>query len=261
MVMVLAAAPLALPLADVCLRRDPGHHRALRSVNRLHVEHRRDPRPARDVFPAPALYGLAHRAARRSVIVSLESDPRHFLGSALVPLSMFFFYVPAHLHAHRPVHNRREEFPLFFMFRPRPAHHATAPLRRPVSRLARPQSNPPRVDRAPLRGVTVFADRPEQPDASTPQKQRRHFPPTRRACVPASQLHVSPSHTPSRRLQRVSVVCMLVSRGQASRRRPTRARVSARAALRASHIVQSNHWLSPSQGWVSIPERRGKITR
>lgn len=31
--------------------------------------------------------------------------------------------------AHRPKHIRREGFPFFFMFRPRPTHHATARLR------------------------------------------------------------------------------------------------------------------------------------
>jgi len=89
---------------------------------------------------------------------------------------------------------------------------------------ARSRRNPPGVGCAPPRGVTVFADRPQQTGASTPQKQRRRCPPSQRLRVRSSWPHVSPSRAPSRRLQRVSVSCAPVSRGQAPRRRPLRQR-------------------------------------
>jgi len=100
------------------------------------------------------------------------------------------------------MHICRDDLPLSLLFRPRPT---LTDMLRSVARLPhlpRPRSNPPRVDRAPPRGVTVFADRQEQPYASTPQKQRRHFPPLR-LWVHVSRLLVPPTHAPSRRLQRV----------------------------------------------------------
>ncbi len=123
---------------------------------------------------------------------------------------------------------------------------------RNTSHLARPRRDPPGVERAPPRGVTVFADRLEQPGASKPQKQRRHFPPSHRLWVHASHPHVSPAHAPSRRLQRVSFVCTHALRGQASRRRPTGARVFARAALRASQQPIRDRSSSHSFGITSL---------
>jgi hypothetical protein len=89
-----------------------------------------------------------------------------------------------------------------------------------TTQLARPWRNPPGVGSRPPRGVTVFAERGDQPGASNPQKQRRHFPPSHRLWVRSSRPHVSTTHAPSRRLQRVSVSCARVSLGQAPRRRP-----------------------------------------
>jgi hypothetical protein len=54
----------------------------------------------------------------------------------------------------------------------------------------------------------------------------------------SSRSHVSTTHAPSRRLQRVFVVCTHALRGQASRRRPTRTRVSARCAFAHRNIAQ-----------------------
>jgi hypothetical protein len=70
------------------------------------------------------------------------------------------------------------------------------------------------------RGVTVFAIRA----VKQAQPSRKNG-----AATPRPPVHVgscallrvrSTAHAPSRRLQRVSVVCTLVSRGQAPRRRP-----------------------------------------
>ena len=76
------------------------------------------------------------------------------------------------------------------------------------------------VERPPPRGVTVFAERVDEPGASGPQKRRRHFTPSRACRFVRRISFVSTAHAPSRRLQRVSVSCTRVPRGQASRRRP-----------------------------------------
>jgi hypothetical protein len=72
----------------------------------------------------------------------------------------------------------------------------------------------------PPRGVTVFAERVALIGAAGPQKRRRHFTPSH-ACRFIRRIpFVSTTRAPSRRLQRVSVGCTHVLRGQASRRRP-----------------------------------------
>jgi len=73
---------------------------------------------------------------------------------------------------------------------------------------------------APPRGVTVSAGRWDESGAARRQKRRRHFPPSHRLWLRSSRPHVSATHAPSRRLQRVSLSCTRVSRGQAPRRRP-----------------------------------------
>jgi hypothetical protein len=112
--------------------------------------------------------------------------------------------------------------PFFFMFRPQPAHHARSPFLRWRVETWTPSARSTRCRERPPRGVIVFAERSDQTGAAQPQKRRRHFTPSHRPWVRASRPHVSPAHAPSRRLQRVSVSCTRVSRGQAPRRRPPR---------------------------------------
>ena len=99
-------------------------------------------------------------------------------------------------------HIRRASFASDFLFRPRPAHHATHRSIARAAQPAHPRSNPPGVDRAPPRGVTVFAERSDETGAAQPQNRRRHFPPSHRLWGRSSWPHVSPAHAPSRRLQR-----------------------------------------------------------
>jgi hypothetical protein len=87
--------------------------------------------------------------------------------------------------------------PPLFLFRPRPALHAAASLRR--ASLARctqrsgtraPSAQSTTCRSRPPRGVTVFAEREDKPGASGPQKQRRHFTPSHRLWFHSSRLHV-----------------------------------------------------------------------
>jgi len=119
----------------------------------------------------------------------------------------------------RSIHIRRDDVPFSFAFHPRPTLHARASLRRRRSGVARASSWPPCVNRAPPRGVTVFADRQNKPALQI----RKNSAATSRppiACGFVCGSLVSPAHAPSRRLQRVSFVLAGVPRGQASRRRP-----------------------------------------
>lgn len=120
----------------------------------------------------------------------------------------------------RSMHIRRDSFARSFLFRPRPTHHAAARGLARAAQPALPRRDLPGVDARPPRGVTVFAERWDESGAARPQKRRRHFPPSHRLWVRSSLPHVSTAHAPSRRLQRVSVSCTCVSRGQAPRRRP-----------------------------------------
>ena len=118
---------------------------------------------------------------------------------------------------------RRDSFACSFLFRPRPTHHASARGIAHAAQPARPRRDLPAVDARPPRGVTVFAERWDESGAERPQKRRRHFPPSHRLWVRSSRARVSTAHAPSRRLQRVSVSCTRVSRGQPPRRRPVEA--------------------------------------
>ena len=88
-----------------------------------------------------------------------------------------------------------------------------------AAQLARPRRIPPRVDRGPL-VASLFL----QGGWNNPALQSRKnsaatsHPPI--AWVHSSRPHASTARAPSRRLQRVSLSCARVPRGQAPRRRP-----------------------------------------
>ncbi len=107
-------------------------------------------------------------------------------------------------HAHIPVSLGAHSSPVgcFFSFHPRPARHASASLRRAPCATCAPSARSTRCRSRPPRGVTVFAERAGQTGASKPQKRRHH-----RGCT------CSPAHAPSRRLQRVSLLCTRVLAG------------------------------------------------
>ena len=148
------------------------------------------------------------------------------------------------LHDSRSKPIRRDSFARSFLFRPRPAHPAAASCIARAAQPARPRRDLPGVDARPPRGVTVFAERWDESDAPRPQKRRRHFTPSHRLWVCSSRPHVSTTHAPSRRLQRVSVSCTRVSRGQAPRRRAGGRNVrplrSASAKIPAYHFAKSS---------------------
>lgn len=155
------------------------------------------------------------------------------LAEHVLLLSMFFFYVEgsARTRSARCTFAAMM-FCSFLCFTHGPAItllHRFVPR---LAQLARSLLTPPGVDRAPPRGVTVFAERLEQTGASKPQKQRRHFTPTQSPVGLLIEAARSTTHAPSRRLQRVSVSCARVPRGQPPRRRPTEARLRARCASR-----------------------------
>jgi hypothetical protein len=141
----------------------------------------------------------------------------------------------------RSMHIRRDSFARFFLFCPRPTHHAAARGLARAAQPALPRRDLPGVDARPPPCVTLFAARWDKSGAARPQKRRRHFPPSHRMWVRSSRSHVSTTHAPSRRLQRVSVSCTRVSRRQAPRRRPPadhlRRLRSASAKIAAYHFA------------------------
>jgi hypothetical protein len=164
---------------------------------------------------------VSARTSRVCALASLKSDlrtiPRLRAGAAV---DVLLLRRSVRSHACRPKHRRRGAFLFFFMFRPRPTHHASAQLRSQHRATRTPSARSTTCRSRPPRGVTVFAERSGETGAARPQKRRRHFPPSHRLWVHASHPHVSPTHAPSRRLQRVSVAFTHALRGQASRRRP-----------------------------------------
>jgi hypothetical protein len=117
-------------------------------------------------------------------------------------------------------HRRRGDLLFFFTIRPRPTRHVSAQLRSQRSAPRAPSALSTPCRSRPPRSVTVFAEREDQPGASTPQKQRPPLPTLPSPVGSFVALARSPTHAPSRRLQRVSFVCTHALRGQASRRRP-----------------------------------------
>lgn len=87
----------------------------------------------------------------------------------------------------------------FFLFRPQPAHHATARCIGRAAHLARPRRDLGCVNARPPRGVTVFAEQCGETGAAQPQKRRRHCTPSHacrfalRGCTfpPPARRHVA----------------------------------------------------------------------
>ena len=91
------------------------------------------------------------------------------------------------MRALRSKHIRRASFACDFLFRPRPALHTTVRARTVT---CSPSEQSTKLDRAPPRGVTVFAERSDETGAPQPQQRRRHFPPSHRLWVRSSLPHV-----------------------------------------------------------------------
>lgn len=139
---------------------------------------------------------------------------------------------------------RRDSFARSFLFRPRPTHHAAAPSIARAAQPARPRRDLPGVDARPPRGVTVFAERWDESGAERSQKRRRHFPPSHRSWVRSSRSHVSTTHAPSRRLQRVSYRARAFLAGNR--------RAGAPAVATVAHVL-----LSPRVGDQPFPSLLG----
>lgn len=155
------------------------------------------------------------------MIVSLNSDPSHVARlRAGAAVDVLLLRRCALACAHRLMHRSRDDVPFFFLFRPRPTHHASAQLRsqRAATRTSSVRSTRRRVAAPSWRHCFC---RPPGPNGRF--KSAKTAPPLHALPSPvasSSRSHLSTTHAPSRRLQPVSVSCTHALRGQASRRRP-----------------------------------------
>jgi hypothetical protein len=132
--------------------------------------------------PGRLLRRSGRRARSAALITSLtvslsfvpDALPRLRAGAAVDVLLLLH---GGRWHARRSklIHHRSVAF--FFLFHPRPAHHASASLRRSPPASCAPSACSTGCRSRPPRGVTVFAERSGETGAARPQKRRRHFPP------------------------------------------------------------------------------------